>query len=61
MPNESEILTKEKSTGQISQWLSKNGFENSSLNEDTFAMEDMQVNTSNLLTIAEDLKNATFT
>ncbi len=60
MTNESEILTKEKSTGPISQWLSKNGFENISLKEDHLGIEVIKVNPSNLLSIAEVLKNEGF-
>ena len=60
MTNESEIVVEEKSSGPISEWLSKNGFENIPLQEDHLGIEVIKVIPSNLLSIVEALKNNGF-
>ena len=60
MTNESEITTEEKSSGPISDWLSKNGFQNIPLPNDHLGIEVIKVNPNNLLSTAEALKNAGF-
>ncbi len=60
MTNESEIVVEEKSTGPISQWLSKNGFENIPLEDDHLGIEVIKIFPSNLLSIVEALKNNGF-
>ncbi len=60
MPNESVIKLEKESPGPISEWLSKNGFENSSLQEDNLGIEVIKINPNNLLSIVEALKNNGF-
>ena len=60
MTNESGILTDEKSTGPISEWLSKNGFKNIPLQEDHLGIEVIKISPSQLLSIVEALKNDGF-
>ncbi len=60
MTKESEIIVEEKSSGPISEWLSKNGFENTPLPEDHLGIEVIKVIPSNLLSIVEALKNNGF-
>jgi len=60
MTNESEIIVEEKISAPISKWLSKNGFENTSLQEDHLGIEVIKVNQINLLSIVEALKNDGF-
>jgi NAD(P)H-quinone oxidoreductase subunit J len=60
MTNESEIVIEEKSAGPISDWLSKNGFENIPLQNDHLEVEVIKITPSNLLSIVEALKNDGF-
>ena len=60
MTNESEIIVEEKSSGPISEWLSKNGFENIPLQEDHLGIEVIKITPPNLLSIVEALKNNGF-
>jgi len=60
MTNESEIIVEEKRSGPISEWLSKNGFENIPLQEDHIGIEVIKINPNNLLSIVEALKNDGF-
>ncbi|WP_413677292.1 NAD(P)H-quinone oxidoreductase subunit J [Prochlorococcus sp. MIT 0916] len=60
MPSESEIVVEEKISGPISDWLSKNGFENIPLKSDHLGVEVIKITPSNLLTIVEALKNDGF-
>ena len=60
MTNESEITTEDRSSGQISEWLSKEGFENISLQDDHLGIEVIKVEPFNLLTIVEALKKDGF-
>jgi NAD(P)H-quinone oxidoreductase subunit J len=60
MTNESEIVIEEKNSGPISDWLSKNGFENTSLKEDHLGVEIIKISANNLLPIVEALKNDGF-
>ena len=60
MSNESEILVEEKIAGPISDWLSKNGFENIPLPKDHLGIEIIKVTPTNLLSIVEALKNNGF-
>ena len=60
MTNESEIQAEEKISGPISEWLSKNGFENIALPSDHLGIEIIKVNSTNLLSIVEALKNDGF-
>ena len=60
MTNESEILVEEKSSGPISDWLSKNGFENIPLHNDHLGVEVIKIEPINLLLIVEALKNDGF-
>ena len=60
MTNESEIVVEEKSSGPISDWLSKNGFENIPLQDDHLGVELIKITPSNLLSIVEALKNDGF-
>ena len=60
MTNESEIIVEEKRSGPISEWLSKNGFENIPLQEDHIGIEVIKINPNNLLSIVEALKNNGF-
>ncbi len=56
MKNDSENLIEKKSSDQISNWLSKKGFENISLERDHLGIEVIKVSPSNLLAIVEALK-----
>ena len=60
MTNESEISIEEKISGPISEWLSKNGFENIPLQDDHLGVEVIKITPSNLLSIVEALKNDGF-
>ena len=60
MTNESEIVVEEKVSGPISDWLSKNGFENTPLQYDHLGVEVIKIIPSNLLSIVEALKNDGF-
>ena len=60
MQNESEIIVEEKKSGPISEWLSKNGFENIPLQEDHLGIEVIKVSPINLLLIVEALKKNGF-
>jgi len=60
MKNESEILVEEKISGPISDWLSKNGFENIPLQDDHLGVEVIRITPSNLLSIVEALKSDGF-
>ena len=60
MTNESKIVVQEKTSGPISDWLSKNGFENIPLQEDHIGIEVIKINPNNLLSIVEALKNHGF-
>ena len=55
MTNESEIIVEEKISSPISDWLSKNGFENIPLQDDHLGVEVIKY-PSNLLSIVEALK-----
>ena len=43
MTNESEIVVEEKISGPISDWLSKNGFENIPLQDDHLEVEVIKI------------------
>ena len=60
MTNESEIVVEEKISGPISDWLSKNGFENIPLQNDHLGIEVIKITPTNLLSIVEALKNDGF-
>ncbi len=60
MTNESEIVVEEKISGPVSDWLSKNGFENIPLKEDHLGVEVIKILPNNLLAIVEALKNDGF-
>ena len=60
MTNESEIVVEEKISGPISDWLSKNGLENISLQDNHLGVEVIKILPSNLLLIVEALKNDGF-
>ena len=60
MTNESEIVVEEKTTGPISDWLLKNGFENIPLKYDHLGVEVIKISPNNLLSIVEALKNDGF-
>ena len=60
MTNESEIILEEKSSGPISSWLTKNGFENAPLKEDHLGKEVIKIAPNNLLAVVEALKNNGF-
>ena len=60
MTNESELIVEDKSSGPISEWLSKNGFENIPLQEDHLGIEIIKITPNNLLSIVEALKNNGF-
>ena len=60
MTNESEITVEEKMSGPISDWLSKNGFKNTPLENDHLGIEVIKVTPNNLLPIVEALKNEGF-
>ena len=60
MTNDSEIVVEEKISGPISDWLSKNGFENIPFKEDHLGIEVIKISPNNLLSIVEALKNDGF-
>ena len=60
MTNQSEIIVEEKSSGPISEWLSKNGFENIPLPQDPLGIEVIKITPKNLLSIVEALKSNGF-
>ena len=60
MKKESEITVEEKSYGPISKWLTENGFDNISLQDDHIGVEVIKVEPNNLLSIVEALKNNGF-
>ena len=60
MTNESEIVVEEKSSAPISEWLTKNGFENIPLQEDHLGVEIIKIAPNNLLSIVEALKKNGF-
>ena len=57
MANQSENITEEKSSAPISEWLSKNGYDNVALEKDHLGIEVIKVLSENLLSIVEALKN----
>ena len=56
MSPESEIVVEEKSSGPISEWLSKNGYENTPLEDDHLGVEVIKILPTNLLVTVEALK-----
>ena len=60
MTNESEIIVEEKKTGPVSDWLTKNGFKNTPLQEDHLGIEVIKIHPNNLLSIVEALKTDGF-
>ena len=60
MTNESETKVEGKSSGSISEWLTKNGFKNIPLQEDHLGIEVIKITPNNLLQIVEALKNDGF-
>ena len=60
MTIKSEILVEQTSQGPISEWLSKNGFENIPLDEDHLGIEVIKITPANLLSTVEALKNDGF-
>ena len=60
MVNEAELVVKEKISGPISDWLSKNGFENTPLPNDHLGIEVIKITPVNLLSTVEALKNDGF-
>ena len=60
MTSESETIVEEKSSGPISEWLSKNGFENIPLPQDHLGIEVIKITPKNLLSIVEALKKNGF-
>ena len=60
MTKESEITVEEKTSGPISKWLSENGFDHASLQDDHIGVEVIKVHPNNLLSIVEALKNNGF-
>ena len=60
MTNQSEIVVEEKKSGPISEWLLKNGFENTPLEKDHLGIEVIKIQPTNLLSIVEALKNNGF-
>tara|TARA_B100000700_G_scaffold292501_1_gene352534 strand:- start:285 stop:806 length:522 start_codon:yes stop_codon:yes gene_type:complete len=56
MTNESKNLDKDKNSYPISDWLTKKGLENSSLERDHLGIETIKVNPSDLLSVVEALK-----
>jgi len=60
MTNKSELVVEEKSSGPVSEWLSKNGFENIPLDDDHLGVEVIKIVPTNLLPIVEALKNDGF-
>jgi len=60
MTTKPEIVVEEQSSGPISDWLSKNGFENIPLQDDHLGVEVIKITPINLLSIVEALKNDGF-
>jgi len=60
MAPESEVVVEEKISRPISEWLSKNGFENIPLQNDHLGIEVIKITPINLLSIVEALKNDGF-
>ncbi len=60
MTKESEIIIEEYKSGPISDWLTKKGFENTPLKDDHLGIEVIKVNSINLISIVEALKNDGF-
>ena len=60
MATESETKFEETSSGPISEWLSKNGYENIPLQKDHLGIEVIKISPNNLLQIVETLKNNGF-
>ena len=60
MKNENELAVEEKTSGPISDWLSKNGFENTPLLDDHLGIEVIKIAPVNLLSTVEALKNDGF-
>ena len=60
METTSETKIEKESSGPISQWLTKNGFENIPLEDDHLGTEIIKVKPNNLLLIVEALKNDGF-
>ena len=60
MTTESQNVVEEKSSGPISEWLTKNGLENIPLQEDHLGVEIIKISPSNLLTVVEALKKNGF-
>ena len=60
MAPQSELAVEEKTSGPISDWLSKNGFKNTPLQNDHLGIEVIKISPSNLLSIVEALKNDGF-
>ena len=56
MSNEAEVSIQEKNSGPISDWLTKEELEHTSLEKDHLGIEIIQVKPSNLLSIVEALK-----
>ena len=56
MTNDSKIVVEEKNSGPISEWLSKNGFENIPLDNDHLGVEVIKIIPTNLLATVEALK-----
>ena len=56
MTNDSKIIVEEKISGPISEWLSKNGFENIPLDNDHLGIEVIKIIPTNLLQTVEALK-----
>ena len=53
MTNESQIVVEEEASGPISDWLTKNGFENIPLKDDHLGVEVIKITPNNLLSIVE--------
>ncbi len=60
MTTNSDITIQEKTSGPISEWLTKNGFKNSSLQDDHLGIEVIKIMPENLLSTVEALKNDGF-
>ena len=60
MKNENELAVEEKISGPISDWLSKNGFDNTPLQDDHLGIEVIKITPGNLLSTVEALKNDGF-
>ena len=60
MTDQSKIVLEEKLSGPISDWLSKNGFENVPLPNDHLGVEVIKISPTYLLSVVEALKNDGF-